>query len=154
MLKNFETAVSQLIDGVDWKKQKFDGFRNHHFVAQTAVIMSPDNINYVSEEFFDNKDFMLPCIKSSPNLVKYLSDRLKDDAELQLIALEGSQSKELFKDNAGPILQRLTKGKDNLLEVLKVIRKHKLVELVKEEDLKGEGRPKVHRKIGEFSFSL
>lgn len=155
MLKNDETAIAQLVDGVDWKKPKFDGFRNNPYVAKLAVVLFPTNMEYVSLELRDNKEFVLSCMKSSHTVLSYASDRLKNDAELHLMALAKNDLQEdFFHENCGEVLKQLINGKPDLCEALLTIKNHKLVDLAYRENEKGLERPKVHRKCGNLTFTI
>ena len=112
--KTKESAIRQLNRGISFGARSFDNFRSNEEVALYAIKKTSRNFQYVDDVLKDNKEFLLKSIEETndPYLLifsssrlradkllvkqvknigfayKYLSQDLKNDKEIALLAVE------------------------------------------------------------------
>lgn len=103
MYKTKEEAINAILKNKEgeesynmflFESSDFDLFRNDREVALVAIQQEAFNIEYISDELKDNKDFMFKMVESNPNYITEISERLKDDKDLTLLVLNSTEHPE------------------------------------------------------------
>lgn len=85
--KTIETARKHLSDGKRFHYQLFDNFRDCDEIAKQAVHLYPRNFQYVSDRLKDDADLLNFAIeKTHGRAYKFASDRLRSNPEIALHA--------------------------------------------------------------------
>lgn len=123
-LRTEDEAVKALQDGLPFSHISFSPFRDSLSVAVSAINKNPSNVWYLGERMKDSDEIAdLLFARSSPRfkftnwpLLGHLSERLRDDSRVVLMALETIPDGELRNDlidyHASPRIQDLCFGRD------------------------------------------
>lgn len=117
-------AISNIINGVEFKNIRYDYFRSNKRVVLNAILyQGPETLKSANKKLRDDKDFILSVLTSDPFCLEYVSSRLKDDLE---VVLASCKKNPMLINLASSTIQKTCKNKDPILTIESILLNKKL----------------------------